>query len=70
MGIPTATRVDANLGIDSEIGVNAESRRRNSKWTKNSASGPLASLVATLIWRSTSSFLATLAGQFFSLDQM
>ena len=23
--------VDANLGIDSEIGVNAESRRRNSK---------------------------------------
>ena len=39
MGIPTATRVDANFGIDSEIGVNAESRRRNSKWTKNSASG-------------------------------
>ena len=24
MAIPTATRVDANLGIDSEIGVDAE----------------------------------------------
>ena len=24
MGIPTVTRVDANLGIDSEIGVNAK----------------------------------------------
>ena len=30
---------DANLGIDSEIGVDAESRCRNSKWTKNYASG-------------------------------
>ena len=30
--------VDANLGIDSKIGVDAESRCRNSKWTKNSAS--------------------------------
>ena len=30
---------DANLSIDSEIGVDAESRCRNSKWTKNSGSG-------------------------------
>ena len=30
--------VDANLGIDFEIGVDAESRCRNQKWTKNSAS--------------------------------
>jgi len=32
---------DANLGIDSEIGVDAESRCRNSKWTKTSASDPV-----------------------------
>ena len=30
--------VDANLGIDSEIRVDAESQCRNQKWTKNSAS--------------------------------
>ena len=30
---------DVNLGIDSEIGVDAESRCRNSKWTKNLGSG-------------------------------
>ena len=30
--------VDANLGIDSEIEVDAENRRQNSKWTKNSTS--------------------------------
>ena len=30
--------VDANLDIDSKIGVDAESRCQNQKWTKNSAS--------------------------------